>query len=117
MALAQSLARERNAVVVITGAEDLVTDGATSYRVENGHELMTTVVGTGCMATSVIGAFAAVEKDFALAAASALMHYGIAAELAAERAQGPASFKHHLFDCLYTLNHETVCSRARIIRS
>ena len=36
---------------------------------KNGHAMMTHVVGTGCMATSVIGAFAAVEPDLALAAA------------------------------------------------
>ena len=54
---------------------------------------MTSVHETGCMATSVIGAFAAVEKDLSLAAACALADYGLAGELAAQQAGGPASFK------------------------
>ncbi len=117
LALSQSLARQRNAVVVATGAEDLVTDGNRTYRIRNGHELMTSVVGTGCMAASVIGAFAAVEPDLALAAACALSDYGIAAELAAKQATGPAAFKLQLFDCFHNLDRETVGSMAKILVS
>lgn len=111
---ARQLARERGAVVVVTGQTDLVTDGKRLFRVHNGHARMTTVVGTGCMATSVIGAFAAVEKDRSLAAASALCCYGIAGELAADKSSGPASFKQALIDGVYSLDRETVRSRARL---
>ena len=113
--LAHALARQRNAVVVITGREDLVTDSRKSFRVGNGHELMTRVVGTGCMAASVIGAFAAVEPDLTLAGACALSAYGIAAELAAQKARGPAAFKQELFDCFYGLDRETISQRAKIL--
>ena len=106
-ALAGQLARKRNCAVVITGQEDIVTDGEVIYFVRNGHALMGHVVGTGCMAASVIGAFAAVEKDMALAAAGGLVCYEIAAELAARRAKGPASFKETLFDELYHLDPKT----------
>lgn len=75
--------------------------------IRNGHELMTRVVGTGCMAASVIGTFAAVEPDRVLAAGAALSCYGMAAELAAEGAPGPATFKERLFDCLYQLDRPT----------
>jgi hydroxyethylthiazole kinase len=106
--LAQALAVRRRATVVITGKVDLVADARGLFRVKNGHELMTRVVGTGCMATSVIGAFAAVEPDLRKAAACALACYEIAAELAAETARGPASFKEALFDRLYQLDQATV---------
>ena len=66
------------------------------------------------MAASVIGAFAAVERDLGLAAACALACYGIAAELAAEKASGPAAFKERLLDCLYNLDRETVDRLQRI---
>jgi hydroxyethylthiazole kinase len=115
--MAQSLARQRGATVVVTGRQDLVTDGRTTYRVDNGHELMTRVVGTGCMAASVIGAFAAVETNHALAAAGALAAYGVAAELAAPEAVGPASFKQRLFDCFYQLDETTLGRQARILVS
>ena len=91
---------------MITGKVDIATDGKKTYRIGNGHPMMTHVVGTGCMAASVIGAFAAVERDLSLAAACALACYGIAAEVAAEKASGPASFKERLFDCLYNLDRD-----------
>jgi hydroxyethylthiazole kinase len=106
--LARQLALDRDATVVVTGKVDILTDGRRTYRVANGHELMTHVVGTGCMAASVIGAFAGVSTDVTFAAASALACYGIAGELAAATACGPASFKQALFDCLYSLNPDTV---------
>ncbi|HVM49203.1 MAG TPA: hydroxyethylthiazole kinase [Candidatus Acidoferrum sp.] len=107
-ALARKLAKEREATVVITGKEDIVTDGARTYRVANGHEMMTRVVGTGCMAASVIGTFVAVERDLAAAAASALACFGIAGEVAASGSQGPVSFKQALLDALYGLDRPTV---------
>jgi len=112
--LAQTLAVRRQATVVITGKVDFVADGRGIYRVNNGDVLMTRVVGTGCMAASVIGAFAAVEPDYRQAAACALACYGIAAELAAKKSRGPASFKAELFDCLYNLDQPTVEKMQRI---
>ena len=69
--IALRLARKRRCAVVVTGKSDIVTDGNKVYIVKNGHSMMTHVVGTGCMATSVIGAFCAVERDYAYAAACA----------------------------------------------
>jgi hydroxyethylthiazole kinase len=112
--LAEKLAVQRKAAVVITGKVDIITDGRQTHLVKNGHPLMARVVGTGCMATSVIGAFVAVEPDLSLASACALACYGIAAEVAAEKASGPASFKERLFDCLYNLDRESVDRMQRI---
>ena len=111
---AEKLASQHQAAVVVTGKVDIATDGKQTYRIANGHSLMTHVVGTGCMATSVIGAFAAIERDLALASACALAIYGIAAELAAGEASGPATFKDRLFDCLYHLDRATVNRLQRI---
>jgi hydroxyethylthiazole kinase len=112
--LAEQLARHRNLTVVITGKVDLVSNGARTWFVRNGHPMMSSVVGTGCMAASVIGAFAAVGEDLAHAAASALACYGIAGELAAETAAGPASFKTTLIDSLYHLDRATVERKQKI---
>ncbi|RCK13043.1 hypothetical protein DT075_01360 [Bacillus licheniformis] len=35
----------------------MITDGTKTYTVGNGHQLLTKVTGTGCLFTSVIGAF------------------------------------------------------------
>ncbi|MGQ9921922.1 MAG: hydroxyethylthiazole kinase [Desulfobacca sp.] len=112
--VARGLARQRQAVVVITGASDIVADEARLVLVHNGHPLMGHVVGTGCMATSIIGAFAAVEPDLTVAAAGALACFGVAAELAAQQAAGPGSFKERLFDALYNLDEATLRQRLRV---
>ncbi len=112
--LARNLARQRKATVVVTGKVDIVTDANHTWLVKNGHPMMSAVVGTGCMASSVIGTFAAVEPDLAWAAASALACYGIAGELAAEAAAGPASFKERLFDSLYALDRPTVVRMQKV---
>jgi hydroxyethylthiazole kinase len=108
VALAQGLARRRNCTVVITGKEDIVTDGGKTLVVKNGDSFMTHVVGTGCMAASVIGTFAAVEKDLVLASASGLVCFEIAAEIAAKISKGPATFKEKLFDCLFCLDQKVI---------
>jgi hydroxyethylthiazole kinase len=106
--VARNLAVTRGLTVVITGKEDIITDGEAVYLVANGHAMMGSIVGTGCMAASVIGAFAAVEKDFALAAAAALVCYGIAGELASVNARGPGSFKENFYDEVYNLDSEKI---------
>lgn len=106
--IAEFLARKHRLTVVITGKEDVVSDGEKFYFVSNGHEMMGSIVGTGCMLASVIGAFAAVEKDFAKASAFALVCFGIAGELAAEKARGPGTYKGNFYDELYNLNGEKI---------
>ncbi|MBN2351789.1 MAG: hydroxyethylthiazole kinase [Spirochaetales bacterium] len=114
-ATAAGLAHERACTVVITGKQDVAAgpDGRV-YRVDNGHALMTRVVGTGCMAASVIGTFAAVGENGAEAAAAGLACYGIAAELAAAKAKAPGTFKTLLFDRVSDLTPRRADKLARI---
>lgn len=113
-AISKKLARDRSATIVVTGQEDIVTDGERVFCVKNGHEMMGSIVGTGCMAASVIGTFAAVEKDYTRAAASALVCFGIAGERAAARSEGPGSFKVNFYDEVSFLNKETIEGMTRI---
>ncbi|MFB6468067.1 hydroxyethylthiazole kinase [Cytobacillus sp. Hz8] len=108
--LAKATARSLKTTVVITGKEDVITDGETTYLVTNGHPLLTKVTGTGCLLSSVIGAFSGVEKDSILAALSALVFYGIAAEKAAEKIanQGPGSFQIEFINQLALVSPEDV---------
>ncbi|HUS75960.1 MAG TPA: hydroxyethylthiazole kinase [Methanothrix sp.] len=112
--LARALAEKRKCAVVITGKEDIVADEKRAVLVKNGHPMMANIVGTGCMATSVIGTFAAVEKDCVAASVAGLVCYEVAAEIAARQAQGPGSFKEKLFDAVYNLEAETVEKMLRI---
>jgi hydroxyethylthiazole kinase len=69
--------------------------------IKNGHELMGRVVGTGCMAASVIASFAAVSSDITVGAAEALAYYGIAGETAAPNAGGPGTFIDVFIDAIH----------------
>jgi hydroxyethylthiazole kinase len=101
-------------VVVVTGPQDIVTDGKRVFLVKNGHALMANVVGTGCMAASAIGTFAAIEKDLAVAAAAGLSCFEIAGELSAKTAKGPGTFREKLFDCVYNLDKKAVSKMQKI---
>ena len=108
LGVAHSLAGERGCTVVITGKDDIVADMKRAIWVHNGHPMMANVVGTGCMATSVIGAFAAVETDHVVASVSGLICYEVAAEIAALVAAGPGSFTENLYDAVYNLDSGTI---------
>ncbi len=112
--LTGALAKERNCTIVITGKDDIVADEKRAILVKNGHPMMANIVGTGCMATSVIGTFAAVEKDSVAASVAGLVCYEVAAEIAARQAKGAGSFKEKLFDAVYNLDAETVERMQRI---
>jgi len=111
---ARRAARAWGATVAITGARDLVTDGDRCHAVDNGHVWLTRLTGTGCMATTAIAAFAAVEPDALVAAVAGLAAYGLAAERAAARSAGPGSFKAALFDELDSLSPAALAAGARI---
>ncbi|HEY8498759.1 MAG TPA: hydroxyethylthiazole kinase [Limnochordales bacterium] len=112
--LAQEAARAWGTVVAITGKRDIVADGRRALGVDNGHPYLTTLTGTGCMSTTMVAAFAAVEPDGLVAAAAGLACFGLAAERAAEQARGPGSFKAALLDALYHLQPADLEQGARI---
>ncbi len=111
---AESLAREWNTTLAITGSVDLVTDGQRRAQVANGHFLMGRVTGTGCAATALIGAFLAVDPDPFSAAATALAYFGLAGEYAAEKAKAPGSLMVALLDALYEISPEQLESGCNI---
>lgn len=112
--IATDVATAHEATVVITGAVDVLADARRVQQVRNGHAMMASVVGTGCMAASVIGTFAAVESDLLLAATAGLVCYEVAAELAAPQSQGPIEFKNRMLDRLYSLDAQTVARMAKV---
>ncbi|MDC3412694.1 hydroxyethylthiazole kinase [Aquibacillus sp. 3ASR75-11] len=93
--LAQKAATLFDCTVVITGAVDVISNKKGTNLVSNGDPLLKKVTGAGCLLSSVIGAFAAVESDSLKAATTAVAIYGVAAEKAAELTsdKGPGSFQ------------------------
>jgi hydroxyethylthiazole kinase len=111
--LARGAAQELGIVVAVTGPVDHVSDGERVLRVANGHELLGSVSGTGCMATAVTGCFLTVAEPLR-AAAAALVAFGVAGEDAARDAKGPGSFHVNLYDALAALDPETLDARAKV---
>ena len=113
--LARAAANTLGTIVSVTGAVDHVSDGTRTLRVANGHELLTTVTGTGCMSSALTGCFLAAGREAPLeAAAEALAAFGVAAEDAAVAARGPGSFHVGLYDALAALDSRTLDGRAAI---
>jgi hydroxyethylthiazole kinase len=114
--IAMVLARELRTTLAITGVVDLITDGERVCRVMNGHAMMSSVTGTGCTATAIIGAFLAVCQNPLEAATTGLSYFGLAGEKAAARAFafGPGSFQIALLDALYMMKEEELREGAKI---
>jgi hydroxyethylthiazole kinase len=112
--LARDAARALGVVVAVTGAVDHVSDGVQSTAVSNGHAMLATVAGTGCIASAMTGCFLAVSRMPMEAAIEALVALGVAGEDAAQDAKGPGSFHVNLYDALAALDPTTLDERARI---
>jgi len=113
--LARTAARQLGVIASVTGPVDHVSDGERVLAVANGHPLLATVTGTGCMSSALTGCFLAAKPDEPLeAAAEALAAFGVAAEDAADGAGGPGTFHARLYDALYALDPDSLDGRVRI---
>lgn len=113
--LARAAARELNLVAAVTGAIDYVSDGQQVAAVANGHPLLATITGSGCISTALTGCFAAVRPAAPFeAAAEALVALGVAGEDAAAGAAGPGSFHARLYDALAALDSTSLANRAKV---
>ena len=110
--LFRSLSRERGTAVLLSGAEDLVSDGDSLWKISGGSPRTAQITGTGCMLSVLCGVFAAVEEDILTAAVTAAAFWKACAHraeaLAGER--GPGSFRAALLDAAGTLTAKD-CAR------
>ncbi len=111
--LARAAARKLGVIASVTGATDHVSDGTRTLAVRNGHSLLATITGSGCISSALTGCFLAVAPALE-GAAAALAALGVAGEEAALDASGPGTFHANLYDALYNLTPGTLNDRARI---
>lgn len=105
----QIAARERN-IVLMTGSTDVVSDGRRTFTIENGHEFLGDITGSGCTLGTTIASFLAVEReDKLLATVAGILMYEIAAERAAQKpaVNGPGTFVPAFIDELYAIRQES----------
>jgi hydroxyethylthiazole kinase len=113
--LARAAGATLGVVASVTGPVDHVSDGDRVIAIANGHPLLATITGTGCMSSAMTGCFLAVNRDRPLdAAAEALVAFGVAGEDAAVGAKGPGSFHVALYDALAALDPTTLDGRAKL---
>ena len=102
LAFAKELSGRTGAVIAITGAIDIVASAEKAYVIRNGHPMMSRITGTGCMLTSVIGAYCGTGEPVLEATAAAVAAMGLCGELAAGKAEtlGTGSFRVALIDAM-----------------
>ena len=114
--VAKDLAKKLKTVIAITGAVDYISDGDRVVAIENGHEMLTKVTGTGCMSTCLIASYAGATNDYFTAAIAGIMTMGISGEKAHEKltsTQGSGSFKVLLVDNVCNFSSEDIIKRGK----
>lgn len=113
-----SLAKRTGAVIAVSGAMDVVSDGTQTIMLHNGCATMARITGSGCMLTTLIGAFCAVAPEHSFEATCAAMAaMGICGEIAEEKRlrnkTGNATFRTDLIDAVFNLTEQELKERIR----
>lgn len=114
---AKKFAKEINAIIVITGAIDLVVDKDRVACIYNGDPMMSKVTGTGCQLSALSTAFIAANKaNYFEALVASVCVMGIAGELAKQRMSeldGNSSYRNYIIDAIYNLTPDELVKRAK----
>ena len=75
---------------------------------------MAKVTALGCALSAIVAAFASLTPDAFVATAAAIAIYGVAGEMAAEKAVRPGSFRVAFLDMLDAIDEEDVRLRLKV---
>lgn len=120
-AFAKAFAKETGAVIAITGAIDIVTDGEKAYCIYNGHPMMSSITGTGCQLSALTAAYVTANPTTPLeAAAAAVCAMGVCGEKAYARLteqDGNSSYRNYIIDAIFRLTGEELqrCAKYDIL--
>ena len=110
VSMAAELAGKLGTVIAISGKLDVISNGSESCILRNGCATMARITGSGCMLTSLIGAYCGGWDDPFLAACAAMAVMGISGEIAEEKrlrnGTGNATFRSDLIDAVFNLTEE-----------
>ncbi len=110
----KNLSQLTDAIVCISGQEDIVIYQDREVHILNGHPLMTQVTGLGCSATAVIAAFIGCIPNRFEATVAATTFFSLCGELAQRRSSGPGSLQVQLLDQLYLLSEDEFNAHANL---
>ncbi len=117
--MAKTLSEKTGSVIAISGKIDVVADFQKAYVIKNGHPMMAMITGSGCMLTTLIGAYCAANPDKILeSAAAAVCMMGICGEYAYQKTidtdTGTSSFRNYLIDYVGKLDDEMMKERMKV---
>lgn len=121
MTFAKEFAKKTGAVIAITGAIDIVTDGEKAFCIYNGHPMMSSITGTGCQLSAMTAAYVTANPETPLeATAAAVCVMGICGEKAHGRLtaqDGNASYRNYIIDAIFNLTGEELerCANYEIL--
>ena len=116
--IAGRLAVNTGSIVAVSGPIDIITDGVKTVLLRNGCATMARITGSGCMLTSMIGAFCGSNReDYFSAVCCAMAVMGISGEIAEKRrlknGTGNATFRTDLIDAVFNMNSEELSGEIR----
>ena len=108
VAFVKDFAQKSRAIVAVTGAIDLVSDGERCYVIRNGRAEMGKVTGTGCQLSGMMTAFLVANPDDRLtAAAAAVCAMGLAGEIGwshMTESDGNSTYRNRIIDAIYHMD-------------
>jgi len=117
ISFAKNFSKKAAAIIVITGAIDLVADSEKCYVIRNGRPEMSKITGTGCMLSGITTAYAVANpENITEAVAAAVCVMGLAGEIGVsnmKNGQGNSSLRNHIIDAIYNMNAETLDKGAK----
>ena len=113
----KKFSEKSGAIVAVTGAIDLVSDGKACYVIRNGRPEMGKITGTGCQLSGMMTAFVAANPQNPLeAAAAAVCAMGLAGEIGYSRmadGDGNSTYRNRIIDAIYNMDGEALEKGAR----
>lgn len=111
--MARYLSKHTNAIIVITGAIDIISDSNKSYLIRNGNKSMAKVTGTGCMLSALIAGYMGANKDDMLkAVANAVGLMGLAGDYSynemVRNNTGTGSFRTYIIDYISKATYKDI---------
>ena len=111
------LSEKLGTVIAISGKIDVISNGNETCVLYNGCPTMARITGSGCMLTSLMGAFCGACDDPFPAACSAMAAIGICGETAEEKrlhnGTGNATFRNDLIDAVFNLTEQQLVKGAK----
>lgn len=107
-----TLAAKWNAIVVVTGAIDIIADAHCAFAVRNGVPTMSKITGSGCMLSCLVAAYVTANPQARIeAAVAAVAGAGLAGQLAQARMganAGTSTFRMYFIDAISAMDAQAL---------